>query len=168
MNYILIKNPEITHAEAIADICSRGWRQTVEGILSEEYQAKNIEYWYNYERVKKDIEAGSYSYVALLHSEVVGVIGGGKTKEETGEIFVLYVDENFRYKGVGRKLLKELTHQQIQEGISEQWVSVQENNDRGLPFYEARGFSLKEKRFTETETGEQQVSLRYSRKLKSY
>ncbi len=56
----------------------------------------------------------------------------------------------------------------MRKGISEQWVSVQEDNHRGIPFYEARGFLFKENRIKETETGEQQVSLRYARKLNSY
>ncbi|MEC5424728.1 GNAT family N-acetyltransferase [Virgibacillus sp. C22-A2] len=165
---IVIKKPRTIHSEAIANICSKGWKQTVEGMLSEEYQMKNVEYWYNNERVKNDIEAGFYSYIGFLNSEIVGVIGGGKTNSNAGEIYVLYVDEKIRYKGVGKKLLESLTQQQIREGISEQWVSVQKDNHRGIPFYEARGFLYKEKRIKEIETGEKQISLRYSRKLYSY
>jgi ribosomal protein S18 acetylase RimI-like enzyme len=165
---IVIQKPGAIHSKAIATICSEGWKQTVEGLLSEEYQMKNVEYWYNDERVKNDIEAGIYSYIALRNTEVIGVIGGGKTNVHTGEIYVLYVDENTRYKGVGKKLLETLTQQQMSEGISEQWVSVQEDNHRGIPFYEARGFIYIEKRIKETETEEQQVSLRYLRKLDSY
>jgi ribosomal protein S18 acetylase RimI-like enzyme len=165
---IVIKKPEIIHSNAIATICTKGWKQTVEGLISEEYQIRNVEYWYNNERVKNDIEAGIYSYIALLNSEVIGVIGGGKTNLHAGEIYVLYVDENTRFKGVGKKLLETLTQQQMSEGITEQWVSVQEDNHRGIPFYEARGFKYIEKRIKETETGEQQVSLLYLRKLDSY
>lgn len=163
---IVIEKLKTIHAEAIAHICSSGWRQTVEGILSEAYQIKNAAYWYNNERVKKDIQAGVYSFIALQDTTVVGVIGGGKTNLHTGEIYVLYVDENYRYQGIGKKLLQALTEQQITEGVTEQWVSVQENNDRGIPFYEARGFIYKGKKITETDTGEQQVSLRYARFLK--
>ncbi|MDQ0159959.1 GNAT family N-acetyltransferase [Alkalibacillus salilacus] len=162
---IVIEKPNINHAGAIATICSTGWKQTVEGILSDEYQLINVAYWYNEERVKSDIEAGAYSYIALMDSQVVGVIGGGKTGTNTGEIFVLYVDDQVKYNGIGKKLLETLTQEQIEEGISEQWVSVQEGNYRGIPFYEARGFTYKEKRIQETETGEQQVSLRYSREI---
>ena len=163
-----IQRPKSKHAEAIAKICSNGWRQTVEGLLSEEYQQKTIEHWYNTERVKKDIKAGDYSYIALIDSEVVGVIGGGKTDNHVGEIFVLYVDEKVRYKGVGTKLLDRLTEDQRGAGVLEQWVSVQEGNYRGIPFYEARGFGLKEKRIRITETCEEQVSLRYWRKVDSF
>ena len=100
------RKPETVHSKAIVTICSKGWKQTVEGKLSEEYQRKNVDYWYNKERVENDIKEGFYSYITLLNSEVVGVIGGGKTKSNVGEIYVLYVDENIRYKGIGKNYLK--------------------------------------------------------------
>ncbi|MRG86077.1 GNAT family N-acetyltransferase [Salinibacillus xinjiangensis] len=153
------------HTEAVASICASGWRQTVEGMLSEEYQRKNVEFWYNHERVERDILAGVYQYVALIDSKVVGVIGGGMTSPEKGEIFVLYVDETYRYQGIGRRLLDMVTAEQKELGISEQWVSVQEGNQYGIPFYEARGFEFQEKKITVTETNEKQVSLRYARQL---
>ncbi len=34
---IVIEKPKTIHSEAIASICSKGWKQTVEGMLSEEY-----------------------------------------------------------------------------------------------------------------------------------
>jgi GNAT superfamily N-acetyltransferase len=162
---VLIVKPDTKHAKAIASLCSQGWMQTVEGILSKEYQRKNIDFWYNDERVINDINSGVYSYIALYNLEVVGVIGGGKTGQDVGEVFVLYVDETYRYKGIGRRLLNALTQQQESAGIREQWVSVQEGNQRGIPFYEARGFEYRKKITTMTETGEKQVSLRYSRKI---
>lgn len=162
---ISIIKPQAKHTEGIANICARGWRQTVEGLLSEEYQVKNVDFWYNHDRVNSDIESGAYSHVAMLDSKVVGVIGGGMTQPTVGEVFVLYVDEVYRYKGIGRQLLEALTRQQLDSGASEQWVSVQEGNRRGIPFYEARGFVFKEKMVTCTETEEKQVSLRYSRQI---
>ena len=39
---ISIVKPTISQAEAIGDICARGWRQTVAGKLSEAYQQQNI------------------------------------------------------------------------------------------------------------------------------
>jgi GNAT superfamily N-acetyltransferase len=164
---VLISKPNTNHTEAIATICSEGWMQTVEGVLSDDYQRKNINFWYNYERVFDDISNGLYSYIALCNSQVVGVIGGGLTGGNVGEVFVLYVDETYRYKGIGRLLLEKLTQEQVSSGVNEQWVSVQEGNQRGIPFYEARGFVFQKKKPTITETGEKQISLRYSRIVKS-
>ncbi|WP_226035270.1 GNAT family N-acetyltransferase [Aquibacillus saliphilus] len=154
-----------TYTKDIAIICATGWKQTVEGILSEKHQNKNVDFWYRYHQVYREIEAGVYSHVALLNSEVVGVIGGGMTKSNMGEIFVLYVDETYRYQGIGKRLLEAFTLQQIERGATEQWVSVQEGNQRGIPFYEARGFLYQAKKTTYTETKEKQVSLRFSRFL---
>lgn len=137
----------------------------MEGLCSEEYRNKNVEFWYHPERISKDIRDGIYTHVALVESGVVGAIGGGMTGPQAGEIYVLYVDDAYRYKGIGRLLLEALTQQQLESGAVEQWVSVQEGNYRGIPFYEARGFKLQEKKSRVTETGATLVSLRYWRSL---
>ncbi|MFP7169482.1 GNAT family N-acetyltransferase [Terribacillus halophilus] len=156
---------EIAHAGEIARICATGWRQTVEGKLSEEAQKQTVDEWYNLNRVKKDIAAGSYGYVAVAAGEVIGVIGGGMTAPDTGEVFVLYVDEDHRYRGTGTLLLEALTHEQKERGAVRQWVSVKEGNRRGIPFYEARGFRCRDRRTKVMDTGETQVSLRHYREL---
>ncbi len=162
---VVIDVPEAKYAEAIADIYAEGWKQTIEGKLAEEDQRENVERWYHPERIEKDIAEGNYSYIALLDSEVIGVIGGGKIGPHTGEIFVFYVDEKMKDQGVGEKLLEKLTQEHIEAGLSKQSVSVQKGNERGMSFYEARGFRYQERNLTETATGEQQVSLRYSRRI---
>ena len=162
---VSITKPTENHIEAISAICSAGWKQTVEGKLSEEYQEQNIAFWYNHERIRSDMEAGYYTHVALIDSNVTGVIGGGMTDSGVSEVFMLYVDETCRYKGIGRLLLEALTELQKEQGAAEQWVSVQEGNQFGIPFYEARGFRLQGKKMELTATGEEQVSLRYSRQI---
>ncbi|WP_080874482.1 GNAT family N-acetyltransferase [Oceanobacillus timonensis] len=162
---INIKRAAREHVEAIAAICSCGWKQTVEGKLSEAYQVKNAAEWYNHERVTSDIENGNYTHVAVIDSEVAGVIGGAITEPGVSQIFVLYVDETYRYHGIGRQLLKVFTEQHKQEGARDQWVSVQDGNQRGIPFYEARGFVLQKKRKEMANTGESFVNLQYLRRI---
>lgn len=160
-----IVEPAEHHIKAISTICSKGWKQTVEGKLSAEYQELNVAFWYNHERIREDLEAGFYTHVALVDSDVTGVIGGGMTGPGVAEVFVLYMDETYRYRGIGRLLLDALTELQKEQGAVEQWVSVQEDNQRGIPFYEARGFACQGKKSEMTVAGEEQVSLRYSRKI---
>ena len=57
-----------------------------------------------------------------------------------GEIFVLYLDPARRREGIGSLLLAAITEQQRAEGARQQWVSVEPENAKGLPFYRARGF----------------------------
>lgn len=165
MNDMKIISPKEKHATEIAKICSKGWLQTVEGKYSEQFKRNTINEWYNLKRVKQDIREGAYTHVAIHKEQVVGVIGGGKVGQGVGEVFVLYVDEAYRYKGIGTMLLDELTKMQIDEGVTEQWVSVQEGNMLGIPFYEARGFIFQKKKVTITDTGEEQIKLRYCRKI---
>lgn len=162
---VWIIKPAEHHIPAISEICSKGWKQTVEGKLSAEYQEQNIAFWYDYKKIREDLEAGFYTHVAVVDSDVTGVIGGGMTGPDVAEVFVLYMDEDYRYQGIGRRLLEALTELQKEQGATEQWVSVQEDNQRGIPFYEARGFVYQGKKSETTITGEEQVSLRYLRKI---
>lgn len=70
----------------------------------------------------------------------MGAGGGGMTSPGTGEIFVLYVDPERRGEGIGTMLLDSITDELRELGDTEQWVSVVAGNEKGIPFYRARGF----------------------------
>lgn len=137
---VSIKQASPEHTEEISRICSVGWRQTVQGIYSEEYQQKNVEHWYNHKRVHEDIVKGVYTHVALVGDRVVGTIGGMMTEPTISEIYVFYIDKQYRYQGIGTKLLEAFTEEHVRKGAIEQYVSVQEGNKYGIPFYESKGF----------------------------
>lgn len=161
-----ILKPIPEYAQDIATICADGWRQTVEGRYSQEYQAATAAYWYNVERVRQDIINGIYTHVCLLDSRVVGTIGGDMIEDGTGSIYVLYVEARHRYVGIGTQLLDALTKQQTLQGAKEQCVSVEEGNTRGIPFYEARGFGCKGRNIKRNdETGDIITTLAYWRPL---
>lgn len=144
---ISIIQPNASHVEDISRICSIGWLQTVKGKYSKKYERENVQYWYNHKKVLEDIANGIYTHVALIGNEVAGTIGGIVT-EEISEIYVFYVDEKFRYQGIGKKLLEAFTVEHLKQGAVKQAASVEKGNALGIPFYEARGFRLgKDKRY---------------------
>ncbi|WP_245630309.1 GNAT family N-acetyltransferase [Amphibacillus sediminis] len=109
-----------------------------------DYIRRIIAEFYNYERVLQEVtktnwEWGGY-FVALDNNQVVGAGGGGMIAKQTGEIFVLYVDPARRNQGIGTLLIRAITDQQKTNGATTQWVSVQKDNQKGIPFYEAKGF----------------------------
>jgi hypothetical protein len=53
---------------------------------------------------------------------------------------VLYLCIELRGLGIGTRLLDFVTDKQKRVGALEQWVSVTEGNDLGIPFYRAHGF----------------------------
>ncbi len=71
-----------------------------------------------------------------------------------------------RGEGIGTLLLDTITEQQRAHGAREQWVSVEPDNKKGLPFYAARGFEVRgERPEWGTRPEEGRVSLRLMRRI---
>ena len=111
-------------------------------------------------------EWGGY-FVAVEENEVIGAIGGGMINQIVGEVFVLYLKPDRRNEGIGTMLLNALTKQQKEEfKATEQWVSVVKGNQKGIPFYEAKGFVFKnEQNGYGNSEEEEYCSLRYCREI---
>lgn len=62
------------------------------------------------------------------------------TRPSVSEIYVFYVDQAYRYKGIGSKLLDAFMREHIKNGATLQYVSVEEGNELGIPFYQSHGF----------------------------
>jgi GNAT superfamily N-acetyltransferase len=169
MIHIMKATPE--HVEGISKVCSDGYRATYKETHSEEYIERIIKEFYNHERILEEVtntskEWGGY-FVAIENDRVIGAIGGGMISDTSGEVFVLYLDPSRRKEGIGTLLLEALTKQQKEEfHATEQWVSVAKGNDKGIPFYEARGFILEnEQDGYGNADGDNYVSLRYCRRI---
>lgn len=89
------------------------------------------------------------------------------TGDDSGEVYVLYLDPALRGKGIGTRLLDSYTKvQKHTYGAREQWVSVAKGNQYGIPFYEARGFTFQyEDLAYGTVQENQDISLKYKREL---
>ena len=153
------------HAAAIAEICATGWQQTVQGLLSEEYQIIAKEEWYNVERVQSEIDKGIYKYCAIVDDKIVGAIGGMLTEYKISWIWVFYIDENYRYQGIGHQLLKQFTTDHQVLGAKEQWLTVLEGNMRAIPFYRSNGFEPIERIVKKTKTNEDEIVWTYKRSI---
>jgi len=162
---IKIRKVRVEDSERVAEICRNGWLDTVDDRLSETYKIKNVGFWYTPEKVEQDIRKGQYSFVAVADNIVAGVIGGGMISSRDNEIFVFYMARNYRYMGIGKRLLHVFTEHFKKKGASVQWASVQEGNSPGMPFYESNGFYFQSVKETDTGTGEVQRSLRMKREL---
>lgn len=140
----------IKHVEGIIRVCTEGYWATYSDLYSDDYIERVVADFYNIERVTKEVTVTSLSwggyFVAVEDEKVIGAGGGGMISSQSGEVFVLYMDPNRRNEGVGTRILEQITKQQMEQGATEQWVSVQEGNEKGLPFYKAKGFSIVERR----------------------
>jgi len=168
---IEIKKAEPKHVEGIAKVCSNGYWATYSELRSKEYITRIISEFYNIERIHNEVmetsrEWGGY-FVATENNEVIGAIGGGMINDTAGEVFVLYLNPNRRNEGIGTMLLDVLTKQQKEEfDATEQWVSVAKGNQKGIPFYVAKGFIFNnEQNGYGNIEGEMYSTLRYFRKI---
>jgi ribosomal protein S18 acetylase RimI-like enzyme len=138
------RRAELRDVEAIQRICSEGWRDTYRGIYSTEEIERIIEQFYNRERLTSEIERpeGWDGWWVAEDDEgnVLAAGGGGLTEPGVAEVFVLYANPRRRGEGAGSAILDAITDEQRQRGASEQWLSVEPENEIGLAFYRARGF----------------------------
>jgi ribosomal protein S18 acetylase RimI-like enzyme len=169
MRRLEIRRAEIRDADGIARVCAAGWRDTYQGMKESERIEAVIAEYYEPERIRREIAApeGWDGWIVAVEDEtVVGAGGGGMTEPGVGEIFVLYLDPTRRGEGIGTLILDAITEQQRAQGAREQWVSVEPENRKGIPFYYARGFEVRGQRpewGTAPEEG--RVSLRLMRAL---
>jgi GNAT superfamily N-acetyltransferase len=159
---------------AICDVCRAGFAVSSHGLLSPAAVDRQVELYYNPARVREEITTAGdtarwQGYVVAVSEsdEVLGAAGGGVTDHAIGNVYVLYLNPSLRGRGIGTALLNFVTEQQKSEGATEQWVSVTEGNDLGIPFYVARGFVLRGRDpFITADDGTVEVhSLRMSRAL---
>lgn len=166
---ITIRRAEPGDAEGIARVCAAGWRDTYRGIYTPERIESVIAEYYTPDRIAAEIIApqGWDGWIVAVEDDVVvGAGGGGMIVPGAGEVFVLYLDPTRRREGIGTLLLNAITEQQRAHGAREQWVSVEPENAKGLPFYKARGFEVRGERPAWGSAPEQGlVSLRLMRRL---
>jgi ribosomal protein S18 acetylase RimI-like enzyme len=166
---ITIRSAEPADANGIARVCAAGWRDTYADIYPPEHIEAVIAEYYTPARIADEIaapEGWDGWLVAVEDGTVVGAGGGGMIEPTAGEIFVLYLDPARRGEGIGTLLLEAITEQQRDRGAREQWVSVEPENVKGLPFYQARGFEIRGKRPAwGSAPAEARASLRLARRL---
>lgn len=167
MNYRLATVEDV---EGIIYVCSEGYKATYKNILSQKYITQIINEFYNKVRVTNEVLNINHYwngwFVAADKGKIIGAGGGGFRNDSSSELYVLYLDPTRKREGIGTKLLRKITSDQIERGAKEQWVSVLKENYMGIPFYETNGFQFQfEKPMNTLPKEEGYLSLKYKRKL---
>jgi len=139
---MIIRLATLSDAKGIAKVHVDSWRSTYTSIIPDDYL-----YGLSYEGREKlweDNMSKSKVYVAESESgKIVGFSTGGKERsgkynDFTGELYAIYILEEYQGQGIGRKLIKPVIEDLIESDISSMLVLVLEQNNSRY-FYEAIG-----------------------------
>lgn len=140
-----IRPARVADAAAIARVHVDTWRTTYKDLLPEDFLA-NLSYeqrerfWQN---IVSNADSSHRVYVAEDETgNLVGFASGGPertdNKDYRGEIYAIYVLQEYHRQGIGRKLANALVKRLMQAGMSSLLVWVLAEN-RSREFYERLG-----------------------------
>ncbi len=152
---VSIRTAAAGDAAAIAKAHVDSWRTTYAGIMPDDYLARLS--YDGRERVWRKILAEparrEFVYVAEDETrEVVGFTSGGPERSgdpaHRGELYAVYLLENFQRRGIGRRLILSVAERLLQAGLDSMlaWV-LAKNPSRG--FYAALGGEVVSEKPTE-------------------
>lgn len=128
--------------QELAKVHVDSWRSTYEGIVDPAF-LERLSYEDREQRWTQII-AENPPFVAV-HEEgkIVGFAGGGKERfgnlpPYDGEVYAIYILEAYQRQGIGRKLIRAVVEQLMDEGYTSMAIRVLSENDACL-FYEAIG-----------------------------
>src|SRR5579872_4795554 len=143
---------------AIAHVQIEGWRTTYRGIVNDDY-LDSFSHKVRTAQWRKNLEQDQITLVAENEDHVVvGFAGGGPERtgrtDHRGELYAIYLLEQWRRQGVGRQLVARVFESLVKAGMYRILVwSLADNPCR--PFYETLGGKLVGER--EIEIGEQKL-----------
>jgi ribosomal protein S18 acetylase RimI-like enzyme len=144
---VLVRQARPGDEHGICRVCEAGFRLVASELLPPEVVDRQVAAFYRPERVAGEVDPTQHSrawngyVVAEQTGEIVGAAGGGVDQDGVGHLYVIYLDPSRRGEGIGSRLLEFVSEQQRALGAVRQQVAVLADNQRGLPFYEARGFT---------------------------
>ena len=143
---IRVRAADPADAGPIARVQVDSWRTTYAGIAPDDYLA-NLSYRDRESTWTDILSAGrpcESNFVAETDGgEIVGFAGGGPEREGNpaylGEIYAVYLLEDYQRAGVGRRLVSAVAGQLLVDGFRSMLVWVLEENRPACRFYEALG-----------------------------
>lgn len=137
LRIIPVTNMELVYSVyAVADAI---WTQHYTPILGEAQVEYMVEKFLSPEAVTEQINSG-YEYFLFSYDYTFAGFAG--IHEKDGQLFLskLYVDEEFRGKGIGKYMFQKFIEICKMRNLSKIWLTCNRNNTNSLAFYEHLGF----------------------------
>ena len=140
---LCVRKGNVSDAKGVSEVTSYTWVTTYKGLLPDEIldeRVKTID-----ERaikIARSIEEKDNLYVAVDDNKVVGIVTYGKSRNEkykdSGEIYSIYVLDNYQGFGLGKKLFLTGIKELINMGYDSLILNVLDGNDT-INFYKKFG-----------------------------
>lgn len=146
-----LRPAEPSDVPAIRSVAQRGWKNTYEGIISEETIDRALSEWYDGETVRRAIESDAVGYfVAERDGEVVAYASGSRRDDQSvGTLNSIYVDPDSWGEGIGTTLLDRIESFCRERGCERMDIRVLSENEVGRSFYRKHGYEAAETRQVE-------------------
>lgn len=139
-----IRNMEKIDIPFVVDINIEMWKKTYKGIMSEEIflmREKNRENSMNIIKEKLENKENFYKVVSI-DNKIVGFVSYGKNRDteadNLGEVYAIYILEEFHKKGIGKKLISYVKNDLKEKGYTSLVIWTLEENPN-KKFYEKLG-----------------------------
>ncbi|RKT99983.1 GNAT family N-acetyltransferase [Burkholderia sp. Nafp2/4-1b] len=143
MTGISIRSAHLDDAQAIADFHVKVWRHTYRELAPAQAYAV-LDERYRGERWKEKLASNDGDQLVLIaqaDERIVGIGAAGTPSEAIfggrGEIKFLYVDPEFKRRGIGCRLLAQLAAHLTKSQYRGAALSVVKGNDAAIDFYAA-------------------------------
>lgn len=137
-----IRKAEPKDAKGISAVHIDSWKTTYSGIVPQDY-LDQLNYREREQQWQKNLSASTVYLAETDDGQVIGFSTGGKERTgnygaAVGEVYAIYILEQYQRRGVGRKLLEPILDHLHQQGIDEMIVLALEENP-ACGFYQNLG-----------------------------
>ncbi|MGE6754174.1 N-acetyltransferase family protein [Rossellomorea sp. NPDC071047] len=150
MKNFRFRKANLQDSPGLAYVHVHSWRTTYKGIVSEEYlQSLSIE-----EREQKWVQILSGPHHTYVCEEddgkIIGFVSFGKERsgEYEGELYAIYLLEEYQGKGIGKELLGNAAAGLKKQGYNSMWIWVLKENPSKHFYYALKPTLIKEEVLT--------------------
>lgn len=157
-----IRESKLTDLKQIQQIAKLSWNDTYEGIIPRDIQDSFIQSAYSDEMMARRI-ANSLLLIAETEEKVIGFANFSHVRDlGKVELAAIYLHPECKGHGIGTALLNKGI--EILEGAKEIYINVENDNEIGKSFYQAKKFDVIEE-FEENFEGHMLQTIRMVLKL---
>lgn len=140
--YFTIRKADLRDTKEIAKVHAESWKTTYADIVPDEY-LQNLTYESREQIWINSISNGGVFVAENKEGNIVGFSSGGKERSGKysgfdGEIYAIYILQEFQGQGIGKALVKPIIEEILEMGFNSILVLVLKDNSSRL-FYEALG-----------------------------